>query len=80
MTEPIKSYVLVINDAPLDGERPYNAMRLAMKLLKQPGVRLRLFLLGNGVECALAGQDASEDSVRIQRMLSSLARRGEVAT
>jgi hypothetical protein len=32
------------------------------------------------VECALAGHDAGEDSVRIERMLSSLARRGEVAT
>jgi sulfur relay (sulfurtransferase) complex TusBCD TusD component (DsrE family) len=80
MTEPVKSYLLVINDAPLDGERPYNAMRLAVKLVRQPGVRLRLFLLGDGVQCALAGQDASEDSARIERMLSSLAKRGEVAT
>lgn len=80
MTERAKNYVVIINDAPVDSERPYNALRLAVKLVKQPGVRVRLFLLGDGVQCALAGQQADEDLARIERIVGSVARRGEVAT
>ena len=33
-----KNYLFIINDAPYGNERPYNALRLAMNLLKREGV------------------------------------------
>lgn len=75
-----KRYLLVINDAPYGSERPYNALRLALALSKQPAARVRVFLLADAVACALAGQDTPNGYYNIERMLSSIARRGEVAT
>ena len=75
-----ESYVLVINEAPGDTERPYNALRLAVNLIARPHVRVRLFLLGDGVECARSSLPAHDNADRIQQMMKSLARRAEVAT
>jgi uncharacterized protein involved in oxidation of intracellular sulfur len=50
----------VINDAPYGNERPYNALRLALNLVKRAGTRIRVFLLGDGVNCAIAGQKTPE--------------------
>jgi sulfur relay (sulfurtransferase) complex TusBCD TusD component (DsrE family) len=47
---------IVINDSPYGNERPYNALRLAMALVKQGETDLRIFLMGDAVVCGLAGQ------------------------
>ena len=75
-----KSYLFVINDSPYGSERPYNALRLALNLSKHPEARVRLFLVGDGVNCAIAGQKTPDGYYNIERMLRPLARRGEVAT
>ncbi len=80
MTEASKSYLIAINDGPYGSERPYNALRLALNLVKRPGVSVRVFLIGDGVNCALAGQKTPEGFYNVERMLKSLAARGEVAT
>ena len=80
MTEASKSYLIVINDGPYGSERPYNALRLALNLVKRPGVSVRVFLIGDGVQCAAAGQKTPEGYYNVERMLKSLAARGEVAT
>jgi len=72
--------LFIVNDAPYGNERPYNALRLAMNLAKREGVRLRLFLMGDGVQCAIAGQTTPEGYYNIERMLKSILRSGEVAT
>jgi uncharacterized protein involved in oxidation of intracellular sulfur len=74
------SYLLVINDGPYGNERPYNALRLALTLVKREGVQVRVFLMGDGVQCAVAHQITPEGYYNIERMLKSIARRGEVAT
>jgi len=76
----MKHYLIVVNDGPYGNERPYNAMRLALNLIKHPEVSVRVFLLGDGVQCAVAGQETPNGYYNIERMLASLARRGEVAT
>ncbi len=81
MTEPEKTnYLFVINDSPYGNERPYNALRLALNLVKRAGVSVRVFLMGDGVNCAIAGQKTPEGYYNAGRMLKSLAKRGEVAT
>jgi uncharacterized protein involved in oxidation of intracellular sulfur len=74
------NYLFIINDAPYGSERPYNALRLALNLLKRPEVSLRVFLLGDGVQCAVARQVTPEGYYNVERMLKSIARRGQVAT
>jgi len=81
MNEPAKTnYLFIINDSPYGNERPYNALRLALNLAKRTEASVRVFLLGDGVNCAVAGQKTPEGYYNIERMLKSLGRRGEVAT
>ena len=47
------NYLLIINDGPYGNERPYNALRLAMNLAKRPETHVRVFLMGDGVQCAV---------------------------
>lgn len=80
MSEPTRKHLIIINDGPYGNERPYNALRLALGLIKQPETSVRVFLLGDGVQCAIAGQETPHGYYNIQRMMSSLVLRGEVAT
>ena len=74
------NYLFIINDGPYGNERPYNALRLAMNLVKREGTNVRVFLMGDGVQCAVKGQDTPQGYFNIERMLGSIVRRGEVAT
>lgn len=48
--------LFILNDAPYGSERSYNALRLARALGKQEGESVRVFLMGDAVACAKAGQ------------------------
>jgi uncharacterized protein involved in oxidation of intracellular sulfur len=75
-----KKILFVINDAPYGNERPYNAMRHAMNLIKREGVNVKVFLVADGVFCARKGQITPEGYYNVERMVKSLAKRGKVAT
>ncbi len=75
-----KSILLIINDSPYGNERPYNALRLALNLVKKPETHLRVFLVGDGVNCTICGQKTPEGYYNVERMIRSLAQRGEVYT
>jgi uncharacterized protein involved in oxidation of intracellular sulfur len=51
--------LFILNDPPYGTERSYNALRLAGSLAKQPDVRVRVFLIGEGATCAHAHQKVS---------------------
>jgi uncharacterized protein involved in oxidation of intracellular sulfur len=72
--------LFIINDGPYGNERAYNALRLALNLVKRPEITVRVFLTGDGVQCARQGQRTPEGYYNVERMVKSLARRGEVAT
>ena len=71
--------LVVVNDQPYGSERPFNALRLAGALCKRDDVELRVFLLGDAVACAVAGQRLPEGHYHLDRMLKPLVRRSEVA-
>ena len=75
-----KQILFVLNDGPYGNERPYNALRHAMELAKDPGVGVRVFLVGDAVQCAVSGQDTHEGFYNVERMMAALVRHGEVAT
>ena len=74
-----QNILLIINDGPYGNERPFNALRLALNLVKRPGVSVRVFLTGDGVACARRGQTTPNGYYNVERMVKSLARRGQVA-
>lgn len=71
--------LIIINDGPYGNERAYNALRLALNLVKRPEITVRVFLTGDGVACAKNRQKTPNGFYNVERMLKSLARRGEVA-
>ncbi len=74
-----QSILVIINDGPYGNEPPYNALRLALNLVKRPETAVRVFLLGDGVACARRGQATPNGYYNVERMIKSLAQRGEVS-
>jgi uncharacterized protein involved in oxidation of intracellular sulfur len=62
--------LIVINDAPYGSEKAYNALRLANQLNKEhPDVEVRVFLMADGANCAIANQNTASGYYNIERML-----------
>lgn len=67
--------LVILNDAPYGIERSYNGLRLAGSLAKR-GVPLKLFLIGDAVGAAKAGQKVPAGYYNVQNMLSAVVRHG----
>lgn len=80
MADSPQNILFIINDGPYGNERPYNALRLGLNLSKKEQAFVRVFLTGDGVNCAIANQKTPDGYYNLERMLKSIARRGEVAT
>lgn len=70
--------LVVVNDQPNGSQRPYNALRLASALSKRADVELRVFLIGDAVACAVAGQQLPDGHYHLDRMLKGLLHRAQV--
>lgn len=68
--------LFVLNDAPAASERDYNALRLATSLAENHDHTVTVFLLGDGVLAAVAGQPVTEGARDIPWMLRRLASNG----
>jgi uncharacterized protein involved in oxidation of intracellular sulfur len=68
--------LFILNDPPYGTERCYNALRLARTLAKRDDVAVRIFLMGDAVGCAVAGQALPNGYYNLERMLGSAFRRG----
>ncbi len=66
--------LLVLNDPPYGSERAYNGLRLALALSRQEDVELRIFLIGDAVSCAVAGQRPPSGYYNLARMVEGLNR------
>ena len=54
----------MLNDPAYGTERSYNGLRLALSLVKREGEEVRVFLMGDAVACAVAGQKTPSHSRR----------------
>ncbi len=54
----------------------YNGLRLAGSLAKRDGTEVRVFLIGDAVGCALAGQNTPEGYFNLERMIRLVAIKG----
>jgi uncharacterized protein involved in oxidation of intracellular sulfur len=69
-------FLVICNDPPYGTERSWNGLRLAGSLAQRDGVEVRVFLLGDAVGCAVAGQKLPDGYYHLDRMLEGAARRG----
>lgn len=69
------NYLLVLNDPPYGGERSYNGLRLALSLAKRDDATVRVFLMGDAVGCAVAGQQTPDGYYNLERMLKGLEKK-----
>ncbi len=58
----------IINDPPYGTERVYNALRLALALLKkEPSTEVTVFLMADSVVAAKAGQKTPDGYYNVER-------------
>jgi len=77
---PEQKFLIIINDGPYGNERPYNALRVAMNLVKREEARVRIFLMGDAVHCAQKNQSTPQGYYNLEKMLRYVLAKGEVAT
>ena len=65
-----RNILFIINDGPYGNGRVYNALRLALNLVKRPEAAVRVFLTGDGVVCAKKGQKTPDGFYNVERMLN----------
>jgi uncharacterized protein involved in oxidation of intracellular sulfur len=68
--------LFILNDPAYGTERSYNALRLAFALSKREGEQVRVFLIGDGVSCAKAGQKTPAGYYNLESMLKGISGRG----
>ena len=71
-------FLIILNGPPYGNERSYNGLRLAGSLARQKDVQLKLFLIGDAVNCGKSGQRVPQGYYNIQLMLAALPRHGGV--
>lgn len=70
--------LFILNDPPYGSERSYNGLRLAKAMTKQADQRIRVFLMGDAVACAKAGQKVPDGYYNAGDMVKMVAASGEV--
>jgi uncharacterized protein involved in oxidation of intracellular sulfur len=70
--------LVVLNEPPYGNERSYNGLRLAGSLVRQKDTELKVFLIGDAVSCAKAGQKVPQGFYNLQLMLGAIARHAGV--
>ena len=69
--------LIIINDAPYGTEKAYNALRIANQLNKDfPDTEVVIFLMADGVNCAIPNQNTPNGFYNTERMLKISTRNG----
>ena len=72
----MQKLLLILNDPAYGTERSYNGLRLAGALAKRDDVEVRVFLIGDAVSCAVAGQKVPEGYYHLDRMITGAVHHG----
>jgi len=72
----VMNVLLILNDPPYGTERSYNGLRLAGSLVHRDQVAVRVFLIGDAVGCAVAGQKLPDGYYHLDRMIQAARHRG----
>lgn len=73
------SILIILNDPPYGTERSYNGLRLAMALQRRDEPpAMTVFLMGDAVACAKAGQKTPQGYYNLEKMVQSVLRKGRI--
>jgi uncharacterized protein involved in oxidation of intracellular sulfur len=72
----VQKFLLLLNDACYGIERSYNALRLATALSAREDAEVRVFLMGDAVNCGKSGQKTPTGFYNVEKMLHSIVQRG----
>jgi uncharacterized protein involved in oxidation of intracellular sulfur len=68
--------LLIINGSAYGLDSTFNAIRLAGSMSKRDGVDVTVFLMGDGVTAAMAGQRTPDGYYKLDRMLAGVVHHG----
>ena len=68
--------LLIVNGSAYGLDSTYNALRLAGSLAERDGVDVTVFLMGDGVTAAVAGQKTPNGYYKLDRMLGGVVASG----
>jgi uncharacterized protein involved in oxidation of intracellular sulfur len=72
----MQKILLVLNQPAYGADETYNAVRLANALTRRDDADVTVFLMGDAVTCAIAGQKTPDGYYSLDRMLKTFARHG----
>ena len=72
----MKKILLVLNGPAYGADETFNAVRLAVALSRREDTQTRVFLMGDAVTCAVAGQKTPDGYYSLDRMLKGFLRHG----
>lgn len=72
----MKKILLILNGPAYGADETFNAVRLAVALSRRDDAEVRVFLMGDAVTCAVAGQKTPDGYCALDRMLKGFARHG----
>lgn len=71
--------LLLLHDGPYGNEKAYNGLRWAGSLARQGDVNVRIFMFGDSVNCAVAGQKVPNGYYCVENMIKAVSRHeGEI--
>ena len=71
-----KKILLLLNGPAYGADKTFNALRLAITLTKRDDTNVSVFLMGDAVTCATAGQKTPDGYYTLDRMLKTITRHG----
>lgn len=72
----MKKILLIVNGPAYGADETFNALRLAVALTRRDDAEVSVFLMGDAVTCAIAGQKTPDGYYALDRMLKTFARHG----
>lgn len=72
----MKKILLIVNGPAYGADETFNAVRLAVALGKRDDAQVTVFLMGDAVSCAIAGQKTPDGYYTLDRMLKGFSRHG----
>ena len=72
----MKQILMILNGPAYGTDETFNAIRLAVALARHDQAQLTVFLLGDAVTCAIAGQKTPDGYYNLARLLKSIAHHG----
>lgn len=69
--------LIIINDAPYGTEKAYNALRLALTIVREhKDTMVQIFLMADAVACAVPKQKTPDGYYNVERMFKGIIKRG----